>query len=85
MQFWCCIGTILGVLWSRRVVKIVLLKRKYEKRLAAIGAMETGIEKIDSRQTLQLQIHIEAENRWSFSLLILMLDNQRRFHTLRDD
>lgn len=85
MRFWCCKDTTLGVLLSRRVVKIVLLKEKYEKRLATIGTMETGVEKIDSRQTLQLQIHTEAEIRWSFSLLILMLDNQRRFHTLRDD
>ena len=34
----------------RRVVKLVLLKEKYEKRLATIRTMETGIEKIDSRQ-----------------------------------
>jgi hypothetical protein len=39
--------------------------------------METEVEKIDFRQTLQLQIHTEAEFRWSFSLLILMLNNQR--------
>ena len=84
MQFRCCKVILVGVLLSRRVVKIVLLKEKYEKRLATIGTMETGVEKIDSRQTLQLQIHTEAEIRWSFSLLILMLDNQRRFHTLRD-
>ena len=51
MQFWCCKGKPLGVLLSRRVVKIVLLKEKYEKRLATIRTMETGIEKIDSRQT----------------------------------
>ena len=51
MQFWCCKGKPLGVLLSRRVVKIVLLKEKYEKRLATIRTMETGIEKIDPRQT----------------------------------
>ena len=51
MQFRCCKATILGVLLSRRVVKIVLLKEKYEKRLATIRTMETGIEKIDARQT----------------------------------
>lgn len=42
---------------SRRVVKIVLLKEKYEKRLAAIELWKTEVEKIDFRQTLQLQIH----------------------------
>jgi len=41
--------------------------------------METEVEKIDFRQTLQLQIHTEAEIRWNFSLMILMLDIQRRF------
>ena len=51
MRFLGCKDTILGVLLSRRVVKIVLLKEKYEKRLATIRTMETGIEKIDSRQT----------------------------------
>lgn len=68
---------------SRRVVKIVLLKEKYEKRLATIEAMETEVEKIDFRQTLQLQIHIEAKIHRNFSLLILMLDIQRRFHSTR--
>lgn len=68
---------------SRRVVKIVLLKEKYEKRLATIGAMETEVEKIDFRQTLQSQIHTEAKIHRNFSLLNLMLDIQRRFHSTR--
>ena len=42
--------------------------------------METGT---CSRQTLQLQIHIRNISHRNLSLLILMLDNQRRYHTLR--
>ena len=67
----------------RRVVKIVLLKEKYEKRLATIGTMETEVRNTDFRQTLQLQVHTEAKNHRDFSLLILMLDIQRRFHSTR--
>lgn len=75
MRFLGCKDTILGVLLSRRVVKIVLLKEKYENRLATIGAMETETEKIGFRQPYNYRYIQKLRSVWS-SLLNLMLNYQ---------